>query len=121
MITFFMELVKYNTAILEMLKKLWIHLILTISLHFETKSLKSKGFDQEYVLQQIDFFLLWANVDPLKFPVITANLLNGLLRRVVSSPQKSKQSFGFSSYLFSISSESHIKESRIEARFDVWA
>jgi hypothetical protein len=93
-----MELIRLKTSIIKILKGLWIHLILTISLDSQTKTLRGKNFDQELVLKQIDFFLLWTNLQPETFPVITANFLNSLLLKIINNPEKTKP-FGIGSYL----------------------
>jgi hypothetical protein len=96
-ITYYMELIRLRTPIIQILKRLWIHLILTISLNSQTKKLKRNNFDQDLVLKIIDFFLLWTNLQPETFPIITANFLNNLLLKMISFPEKTNQ-FGISNY-----------------------
>ena len=102
-ITYFILLIKYKTQVIEILKRLWIHIILTISLDLQTKSLKGRDFDHDFVLKQIDFFLLWANLQPETFPIVTANFLNSLLRKIIANPEK-KKPFGINNFPSSVSS-----------------
>ena len=96
-ITFFMELIRLKTSVIKILKGLWIHLILTISLDSQTKKLKGENFEQDLVLKQIDFFLLWTNLQPDTFPLITANFLNSLLQKIITNREKT-QPFGIGGY-----------------------
>ena len=103
-ITFFMELILLKTDVIDLLKRLWIHIILTLSLASQTKTLNGRNFDQDCVLQQIDFFRLWAKLRPNTFPIVTANFLNSLLQKIIKSPAKVR-TFGLSPFPYGVSSK----------------
>lgn len=86
----FNQMIEHDRSAIPILKKIFVHLILTLSLEKLISNSDHSELDHEYVLSQIEFFLLWVEKSPETFPYMTAYFFNNLLQTVVLKMNRSR-------------------------------
>ena len=86
----FNQMIEHDRSAIPMLKKIFVHVIFTLSLEKQISNSDHSELDHEYVLAQIEFFLLWVEKSPETFPYVTAYFFNNLLQTVVMKMNRSR-------------------------------